>query len=80
MYKEVHAFRRKPLEELTRSDFVTFKALEFTHRPCHERLIDVLQHGIQRRGGIAPMLRNPSPEERIDLPGDVLQGELCLTS
>jgi hypothetical protein len=41
MYKEIHAFCRKPLEELTRSDFVTFEALEFTHHPCHERLIDV---------------------------------------
>jgi hypothetical protein len=30
---------------------VAFEALEFTHRPRHERLIDVSQQGIQRRGG-----------------------------
>jgi len=70
MYKEIHAFPRKPLQELTHLEFVTFKALELTQRPCHKRLIDVLQHGIQRRAGIAPIVRNPSPEERIDLPGD----------
>jgi len=80
MYKEIHAFRRKPLEELTRLDFVVFKALELTHRPRHERLIDVSQQRIQRRGGIAPIVRNPPPEEGIGLLGNVLQGPLCLSS
>jgi hypothetical protein len=65
MYKEIHAFCRKPLEELTRSDFVTLEALEFTHHPCHERLIDVSQQGIQRRGDIVPIVRNPPPKERL---------------
>jgi hypothetical protein len=68
------------LEELTRLDFVAFEALEFTHRPRYERLIDVSQQGIQRRGGIAPLVRNPPPKERIELLGNVLQGQLCLTS
>ena len=55
MYKEIHAFRREPLKELARLDFVVFEALELTHRPRHERLIDVSQQGIQRRGGITPL-------------------------
>jgi hypothetical protein len=67
MYKEIHAFRREPLKELARLDFVVFEALELTRRPRHERLIDVSQQGIQRRGGIAPVVRNPPPKERIEL-------------
>src|ERR1700737_3237619 len=79
MYKEIHAVRRKPLKKLTRLDFVAFEALEFTHRPHHECLIEVSQQGIQRRGGIAPIVRNPPPKERIEPLGNVLQGQLCLT-
>ena len=77
MYKEIHAIRRKPLKDLTRLDFVVFEALE-THRPRHECLIDVSQQGIQRRGGIAPIVCNPPPKEGIELSGNVLQGQLCL--
>jgi len=80
MYKEIHAFRRKPLKELTRLDFVVFEALELAHGPRHERLIDVTQQGIQRRGGITPLVRNPPSKERIELLGNVLQGQLCLPS
>jgi hypothetical protein len=80
MYKEIHAFRRKPFKELTCVDFVAFEALEFTHRTRHERLIDVSQQGIQRRGGKAPIVHNSHPKEGIELLGDVLQGQLCLTS
>jgi hypothetical protein len=50
MYKEIHAVRRKSLKKLTRVYFVTFEALEFSHRPRHERLIDVSQmQALQRR-------------------------------
>jgi hypothetical protein len=51
---------------------VAFKALELTHCPCHERVIDVSQHRIQRRRSIAPVVPYPAPEERIELTGDVL--------
>src|ERR1700730_15491730 len=79
MYKDFHAFRRQSFEELTRLDFVAFEALELTHRPCHKPLIDISQQGIQRRGGIAPIVRNPSAKERIEFLGNVLQGQLRLT-
>ena len=53
MYEEVHALSGKPLQELTRLEFVTSKALELTLRPRYERLSDVMYRGIQRRVGIA---------------------------
>jgi hypothetical protein len=54
MYKEIHAFRRKPLQEPTRSDFVRLKALELTHRPCHERLIDDCSTGYSAEEALRP--------------------------
>src|SRR5215469_17718368 len=79
MYEEVPSLRRKPLQELTRTDLMVFKALELTRRPRHEHLIDVSQQGIQRRGSKAAIIRNPSSKERIEFLGDVLQGQLRLT-
>jgi len=63
-----------------RPDLMDFKALELSHRPGHKRLIDISQQGVERRGGITPIVRNPPPRERIELLGNVLQGQLCLTS
>src|SRR5215471_19485249 len=79
MYEEVPSLRRKPLQELTRTDLMVFKALELTHRPRHEHLIDISQQGIQRRGSIAPIVRNPSAKKRIEFLGNGLQGQLRLT-
>src|SRR5215831_11106174 len=80
MFEEIPSLRSEPLQKLARTDLMVFKALELTHRPRHERLIDVAQQGIQLRGSIAPIVRNPPPKERIELLGYVLQGQLCLTS
>jgi hypothetical protein len=54
MYEDVYAFRRKPLQEMARLDFVVSKALELTHHPRYERLIDVSEHRVQRGGALRP--------------------------
>ena len=71
-------FRGKALEKLARPDLMVFKALELSHRPGYERLIDVPQQGVQRRWGISSVVLDPTPKERIELLGDVLQRQLCL--
>lgn len=53
MNEEIRVLLRKPLQKLARLDFAVLKALELTHRPGKERLIDVSEQGVQRRGGIA---------------------------
>ena len=72
MDEEIRPLLSEPFEKPTRKGFAAFKALELTHCPCHERVIDVSQQRIQRRGSIAPVVPYPAPEERIELPGDVL--------
>jgi hypothetical protein len=57
---------------------MALKALELLHRPGYERLIDVSQQGVQRRWGVSPVVLDPSPQERIELPGNGLQRQLCL--
>jgi len=42
-----------------------------------ENLVDVPEQGVQRRGGVAPVVLDPTPPEWIELPGDVLQRQLC---
>ncbi len=42
MYEENPVFRGKPLQQLARTDLMVFKALELSHRPGYERLIDGL--------------------------------------
>jgi hypothetical protein len=59
---------------------MVFKALELSHRPSYERLIDVPQQGVQRLWGISPVVLNPTPQEWIELAGNVLQRQLCLTA
>jgi hypothetical protein len=57
---------------------MAFKALELSHRPSHERLIDVPQQGVQRRWGVSSVVLDPTPQEWIESPGDFLQRQLCL--
>jgi hypothetical protein len=46
MYEEIRSLRGKPLQELARLDLVIFKALELSHHPGHEHLVNVLKQGI----------------------------------
>jgi len=71
-------FRGKALEKLARPDLMVFKALELSHRPGYERPVDVPQQGVQRRGGVSSVVLDPTPQEWIELLGDVLQRQLCL--
>jgi hypothetical protein len=57
---------------------MVFKALELSHHPGYERLIDVSQQGVQRRWGVSSVVLDPTPQEWIELLGDVLQRQLCL--
>jgi hypothetical protein len=59
---------------------MVFKALELSLRPSYERLIEVPQQGLQRRWGVSPVVLNPTPQEWIELAGNVLQRQLCLTA
>ena len=49
---------------------MVFKALELSHRPGYEHLIDVPQQGIQRRWGVSPVVLDPTPQEWIELQGN----------
>ena len=49
MYEESPLFLGKPLEELARPDCMAFEALELSHHPGHQHLIDVPEQGAQRR-------------------------------
>jgi hypothetical protein len=57
---------------------MAFKALELVHRPGHECLIDMSQQGIEGRWGVSPVVLDPTPQERIELPSNVLQRHGCL--
>jgi hypothetical protein len=78
VYEESRLFPRKPLQKLARLDLVAFKALEFSHHPCHEGLIEIPEQGVQRRWSIVPVVLDLAPEERIEPLSNVLQGQLCL--
>jgi hypothetical protein len=65
-------FRGKALEKLARPDLMVFKALELSHRPGYERPVDVPQQGVQRRWGVSSVVLDPTPQEWIELLGDVL--------
>ena len=67
-----------PCEKATRADLVSCKALELPHHPGPKRLIDVSEQGIQSRWRVSSVVFDPPPQERIDLPGDVGQRQLCL--
>src|ERR1700675_2214966 len=54
------------------------KALELSHHPGYERLIDVSQQGVHRRWGVSSVVLDPTSQEWIELLGDVLQRQLCL--
>ena len=72
MSEEIGALSREPFYKLARESCTTLKALELTLRPSHERLIDVAQQGKQRRRSITSVIFNPTSEEGIEVPGDVL--------
>jgi hypothetical protein len=76
VYEESPSFRGKPLEKLARPDLMVFKALELSHHPGYERLIDVPQQRVQCRWGIPPVVLDPTPQEWIELLGNVLQRQL----
>src|ERR1700730_373858 len=57
---------------------MVFKALELSHRPGNEHLIDVSQQGVQRRWGVSSVVLDPTPQEWIEPTGNVLQRQLCL--
>ena len=80
MYEEIRPGLSESFKKPTRQGFAAFKALELTHGPGHERVIDVSQQRGQRRRSIAPVVAYPAPKERIELAGDVLQRQLRLPS
>ena len=59
---------------------MSLKALELTHRPCQKRQIDVSQQRSQRRWRVSPVIRDPTPKQRIELLGNVGQRPLRSTS
>ncbi len=72
MSEEIGSLSREPFYKPARESCTTLKALELTLRPSYERLIDIAQQGRQRRRSIASVVSNPTSEEGIEIPGDVL--------
>jgi hypothetical protein len=79
VFEKSHRRLSQSLEEVTRSNLVVFKALELTHYPGQESLIDVPEEGIQSRRGIAPVVFDPPPKKRVELSSNILLRLLCLT-
>ncbi len=75
--EEIRSLRDKPLKKIARTDLVVLKAFELSYHPGQYRLIDVSEHGVQRRWGISPVVLDPAPEEWIELPA---QSRLAATS
>ena len=78
MNEEIRSLRDKPLKKMARTDLVVLKAFELSYHPGQYRLINVSEHGVQRRWGISPVVLDPAPEEWIELPGNVVQRQLSL--
>src|SRR5437773_3729850 len=76
MHEKIRPLDIKPLEKATRPDLLSLKALELTHRPCQKRQIDLSQQRTQRRWRVSPVVRNPTPKQRIELLGNVDQRQL----
>lgn len=55
-----------------------FKALKLAHHPCPEPQIDVPEQWVQSRASITAVVFNPTPQEWIEFPSDVSQGQLRL--
>jgi transposase len=69
MNKEIRVIASEFLEKLARADLVVCKAFELSHRPRHERQIDVTQQWVQRRGSESPVVIEPSrPGRRASTP------------
>ena len=71
MYKEPLALVSQLLEEKRGPCFVCSETLELPLGPRHERQVDVSQQWVERRRRISSVVPNPSPQERIELLGDV---------
>lgn len=56
------------------------EALELSHRPGQERLVDVPDHGSQGRRRVSPIVAPPSSDNGVDLSSDVCQRYLCSTT
>src|ERR1700688_3948865 len=76
MDEEIRVLPRKSLEKLTRTNLVASKALELSHRPRQERLIDVPEHWVQPRRGVSPVVLDPTPKDWIEPLGNISQGKL----
>src|SRR5271166_739584 len=57
---------------------MSLEALELPHHPSQQRLVDISEHGGQRRRRVSPIVFNPPPQERVEPVGDVGQRQLCL--
>jgi hypothetical protein len=78
--KQTRTFLNEPLKEKARSGLVFLEASELPHGPCDERLIDVSKHGIQCRPYEPPVILDPTPKNRIEELGDIIQRALCLAT
>jgi len=61
MDEEIGPILSESFEKPAREDFVVFKALELTHSPCHECVINISQQRIQRRRSITSVVPYPTP-------------------
>src|ERR1019366_3309199 len=53
-------------------------ALILSHGPRDQCGIGVFPHWIQRRRTVAPVVVQPSLQERVELPGDIRQPDVCV--
>jgi hypothetical protein len=71
MYEKLLALVSQLLEEKRGPGLVCSETLELPLDPRHERQVDVSQQRVERRRRISSVIPNPSPQERIELLGDV---------
>ena len=71
MYKQIRMFPSHSFEKATGAGLLCGKAFELPHHPGAKCQIDISNHGIKRRRRVSPIVCDPPPKERIDLPGDV---------
>jgi len=50
MDEEIGPLLSQPFKKPTRQGFAAFKALELTHGPCHESVIDISQQRYSAEG------------------------------
>ena len=77
VHKQIRFVPGHSFEKATRTDRLCGKAFELPHHPRSKCLIDISKYGFEHRRRVSPIVCDPPPQERIDLPSDISHGQLC---